>query len=181
MADLARTEELFFTRAGMDKSRVERIVSEALHGADDGELYLEYRQSEAISFDDGRLRSASFDTSQGFGLRAVSGEAQGFAHASELSAAAIKRAAATVKAVRAGKGAVAAQGPNGTNRSRYADWTPLEAVPFETKVKRLAEMDAYARAKDPRVRQVSCSLTGEWQAIRIVRADGSHASDIRPL
>jgi len=85
MADLAHTEELFFTRAGMDKGRVERIVADALNGADDGELFLEYRQSEAIAFDDGRLRSASFDTSQGFGLRAVSGEAQGYAHASELS------------------------------------------------------------------------------------------------
>ena len=89
MADSVRTEELFFTRAGMDKGRVERIVSDALGGADDGELYLEYRQSEAISFDDGRLRSASFDTSQGFGLRAVSGEAHGFAHASALSEEAI--------------------------------------------------------------------------------------------
>ena len=181
MADLARTEELFFTRAGMDKGRVERIVADALNGADDGELFLEYRQSEAIAFDDGRLRSASFDTSQGFGLRAVSGEAQGYAHASELSEEAIKRAAATVKAVRSGKGGVAAEGPHGTNRSLYTDSNPLNAVPFEAKVTLLAEMDAYARAKDPRVRQVSASLTGEWQAIRIVRADGSHGSDIRPL
>jgi len=181
MTDLARTDELFFTRAGMDKSHVERIVTDALHGADDGELFLEYRQSEAIAFDDGRLRSASFDTSQGFGLRSVAGEAQGYAHASELSEDAIKRAAATVKAVRAGRSGSLAEGPRGTNRSLYTDSNPLNAVPFEAKVKLLAEMDAYARARDPRVRQVSVSLTGEWQAIRIVRADGSHASDIRPL
>jgi TldD protein len=181
MTDLARTEELFFTRAGMDKGRVERLVADSLGGADDGELFLEYRQSEAISFDDGRLRSASFDTSQGFGLRAVSGEAQGYAHASELSEEAIKRAAATVKAVRAGRSGTLAEGPPGTNRSLYTDANPLNAVPFEDKVKLLAEMDAYARAKDPRVKQVSVSLMGEWQAIRIVRADGAHASDIRPL
>jgi TldD protein len=181
MTDLARTEELFFTRAGMDKGRVERIVADSLSGADDGELFLEYRQSEALSFDDGRLRSASFDTTQGFGLRAVSGEAQGYAHASELSEEAIKRAAATVKAVRSGRSGTLADGPPGTNRSLYTDANPLNAVPFEAKVKLLAEMDAYARAKDPRVRQVSVSLMGEWQAIRIVRADGSHASDIRPL
>ena len=181
MTDLARTEELFFTRADMDKGRVERIVADSLSGADDGELFLEYRQSEALSFDDGRLRSASFDTTQGFGLRAVSGEAQGYAHASELSEEAIKRAAATVKAVRSGRSGAMADGPPGTNRSLYTDANPLNAVPFEAKVKLLAEMDAYARAKDPRVKQVSVSLLGEWQAIRIVRADGSHASDIRPL
>ncbi len=81
MSDLAATDELFFSRSGMDQGRVERLVGEALHGMDDGELYLEYSQSESVALDDGRIKSASFDTTQGFGLRAVSGEATGFAHA----------------------------------------------------------------------------------------------------
>ena len=85
MSDLAATDELFFTRAGLDQARVEAIVTESLNGADDGELFLEYRQSESLVFDDGRLKSASFDTSQGFGLRAIAGESTGYAHASELS------------------------------------------------------------------------------------------------
>jgi TldD protein len=181
MTDLARTDDLFFARTGMDRARVDDIVGEALAGADDGELYLEYRQSESVAFDDGRMRAASFDTGQGFGLRAVSGEAQGYAHASELSEDAIRRAAETVKAVRAGRSGTLAEGPRGTNRSLYTDANPLGAVPFEAKAKLLAEMDAYARSLDPRVRQVTVSLAGEWQAIRIVRADGRHAADIRPL
>ena len=45
----------------------------ATDGADDGELYVERRRSEALVFDDGRLRSASYDASEGFGLRAVQG------------------------------------------------------------------------------------------------------------
>src|SRR5580658_8465225 len=102
MSDLARTDDLFFTRTGMDRARVETIVAEALHGMDDGELFLEYSQSESLAFDDGRIKSASFDTTQGFGLRALSGEAAGYAHASELSEAAIRRAAATVRAVKTG-------------------------------------------------------------------------------
>ncbi len=92
-------QELFFDRTDLDRGRVEGIVSEALSGADDGELFLEFRQSESLTFDDGRLKNASFDTSQGFGLRAVADEATGYAHASELSEAAIRRAAATVQAV----------------------------------------------------------------------------------
>ncbi|HEM47034.1 MAG TPA: metalloprotease TldD, partial [Alphaproteobacteria bacterium] len=67
MSDLSKTDELFFTRSGMDRSAIERTVARALKGADDGELFLEYSQSEAISLDDGRIRSASFDTAQGFG------------------------------------------------------------------------------------------------------------------
>ena len=174
-------DDLFFTRAGLDRGRLDTIVGDALHGADDGELYLEYTQSESFSFDDGRLKSASFDTSQGFGLRAVSGEQTGYAHASDLSEAAIRRAAQTVKAVRAGHGGTMAEPPAGTNRHLYTDANPLLAPPFEAKVKLLQDIDAYARAKDPRVRQVSASLAGSWQAVRILRADGRMVDDVRPL
>src|SRR5690606_34859753 len=170
----------FFTRAGLDRSRVERLTSEALSGTDDGELFLEYRQSESLSFDDGKLKSASFDTTQGFGLRAVVGETAGYAHSTELSEAAIRRAAATIAAVKTGRGGTAAEAPTGTNRKLYADDNPLGQMPFEAKVRLLAEIDAYARAKDPRVRQVMASLAGEWQAVEILRADGRRIGDIRP-
>ena len=79
MADLAKTDELFFNRTGLDRARVESIVGDALAGTDDGELFLEYRQSEGLGFDDGRLKTASFDTTQGFGLRAVADEATAYA------------------------------------------------------------------------------------------------------
>ena len=181
MSQIATAEELFFNRAGLDRSRCQRLVDEALAGADDGELFLEYCQSEGLSFDDGRLKSASFDTSQGFGLRAVSGEAAGYAHASELSEAAIRRAAETVRAVHAGHGGVMAAAPVGTNRSLYSDTNPLGAAPFEVKVKLLADIDAYARGLDPRVRQVTASLAGSWQAVHILRAGGERSADIRPL
>ncbi len=181
MSQIATAEELFFNRAGLDRSRTQKLVDEALDGADDGELFLEYCQSEGLSFDDGRLKSASFDTSQGFGLRAVSGEAAGYAHASELSEAAILRAVATVKAVHAGHGGVMAAPPAGTNRSLYSDVNPLGEAPFEAKVKILAEIDAYARGLDPRVRQVTASLAGSWQAVQILRAGGELSADIRPL
>jgi len=181
MTHLAATDELFYARAGLDRNRLESLVNDALNGADDGELFLEYRQSEALAFDDGRLKSASFDTMQGFGLRAIAAEAAGYAHASELSEAAIRRAADTVKAVQAGRSGAMAEGPARTNRILYGDENPIGAVPFETKVKLLAEIDAYARAKDSRVKQVSAALAGEWQAVQILRAGGERAADIRPL
>ncbi|HKX07159.1 MAG TPA: metalloprotease TldD [Stellaceae bacterium] len=181
MTDLARIDSLFFDRTGMDKERVERLVGDALHGMDDGELYLEYSQSESVALDDGRIKSAGFDTTQGFGLRAVSGETAGYAHASELSEDAIKRAGETVRAVKSGTGGVFAAPPPGTNRSLYTDVNPLAQVEFTTKTKLLQEIDAYARAKDQRVRQVMASLAGTWQAVSIIRPDGSRVGDIRPL
>ena len=128
------TDEIFFNRAGLHRRRTEGIVADALHGADDGELFLEYRQSESFSFDDGRLKSASFDTSQGFGLRAVSGETSAYAHAGELGEDAMKRAAATVRTVRRGHGGTMADAPSRTNRSLYVDDNPLDGTPFDDKV-----------------------------------------------
>jgi TldD protein len=148
---------------------------------DDGELYLEYSQSESLALDDGRIKSASFDTSQGFGLRAVADEAAGYAHASELSEAAIRRAAATVRAVASGYSGVMAAGPVGTNRSLYTEDNPLGLVDLAIKTRLLTEIDAYARSRDARVRQVMASLSGVWQAVQIIRADGRRAADIRPL
>ena len=181
MSDLTRTDELFFTRAGMDLARVEKLTEDALSGADDGELYLEYSQSEAVVFDDGQLKNASFDTSQGFGLRAVSGEVTGYSHASELSEEAIRRAGETVKSVHAGKGGTLAAPPPGTNAQLYVDDNPLSMVEFEAKVKLLADMDAYARSKDERVAQVTASLSGSWQAVQVIRPGVLRAGDIRPL
>ncbi len=181
MTSLAITDDLFFNRASLDRARLEALVDDALHGADDGELFLEYRQSEGLTFDDGCLKSASFDTTQGFGLRAVAGEAAGYAHASEVSEPAIRRAVETVKAVRGGRGGAMAEAPAGTNRLLYADDNPLGSQPFEDKVALLTEIDRYARSRDPRVRQVMASLAGEWQAVQILRAGGQRAADIRPL
>jgi TldD protein len=173
--------DLFFSRTGMDRAKVQQTVDQALKSADDGELYLEYSQSESFSYDDNRLKAATFDTSQGFGLRAVAGEATGYAHASEISEAAIARAANTVRAVSQGYSGAAALAPPRSNVKLYTDIDPLQTAGFEKKVKLLEEMNAYARAKDSRVRQVSASLSGEWQRIEIMRAGGEHYSDIRPL
>ena len=181
MTDIAQTDNLFFDRTDLDQTRVEKIVDDALESADDGELYLEYGQSETIVLDDGQIKSASYDTTRGFGLRAISGETTGYSHASELSEPALQRAANTVKAVSRGHGGIRAEGPIGTNRSLYTDQNPLASLSFEAKVDMLGEMDAYARTKDPRVKQVSASLSGQWQAIQIIRSGGDRLADIRPL
>lgn len=172
---------IFYRDTDLDPARTERIVTDALKGCDDGELYLQYALSESFSFDDGRLKAATFDTSQGFGLRGVAGETTAFAHANELSDAAILRAAETVRVVRAGHGGTMALSPPRTNTRRYTDADPLSAIPFAAKVALLQKIDATARARDPRVVQVSASLLGSWSVVEIVRADGQRARDVRPL
>src|SRR5215813_10101418 len=145
-------------RAGLDRVRVGKLIDRGLEGADDGELFLEYKQSEMLVWDNGRLKQATYDTAQGFGLRAVKDEAVGYAHASDMSEAAIARAADSVRAVKGGYSGTAAQAPGRTNVRLYTDENPLGAPTFETKVKLLEEIDAYARGKDQRVRQVTASV-----------------------
>ena len=183
MTPLAATDKLFFERTDstLDQDAASRIVAEALGSTDDGELFLEYRESEHISLDDGRIRSAGFDTTLGFGLRAVAGEATGYAHAAELSEPALRRAAASVSAIANGYSGSMAEAPRQTNARLYSDANPLGDSGFSMRTGVLAEIDAYARGKDPRVVQVMASLSGEWQAVQIMRGDGSRVADLRPL
>ena len=153
----------------------------ALHGCDDGELYVEYGQSEGLVFDNGKLKTGNFSTDQGFGLRAVLGETSAYAHSGEFSLSALKRASDAVSAVRSGHGGSYAAAPQGTNRRLYDDINPIGAPAFEEKVKILEQIDAYARGLDPRVRQVSASIGASWQVVEILRADGHMVRDIRPL
>ncbi|WP_312796136.1 metalloprotease TldD [Tianweitania sp.] len=163
------------------EDRLRQMLADTLQGADDGELYLEQSESEALMFDNGRLKTASYNTDRGFGLRAVAGEATGYAHASELSEAAVARAASAVSAVKAGYSGTLAEAPQGTNRKLYGDNNPLTEPAFADKAKLLQEIDAFVRAKDPRVRQVTASLVASWQQIEIMRGDGRMVQDIRPL
>ena len=156
------------------------LTAQALAKADDGELYLQYRRSEAFGFDDGRLKTASYDTQAGFGLRAVSGEMTAFAHANELSAAAIKRAGETMALIDPSANAKAPP-PRATNRHLYTAADPLDLIPFADKVNLIQTIDAAARARDPRVAQVSVALMGSWTVVEIVRPDGFVAIDVRPL
>ncbi len=183
MNALATTDALFFGRDGatLDRAGAERVLARALAGTDDGELFLEYRESEFVSLEDGVIRSASFDTSQGFGLRAVLGDEAGYAHSDEISEQALLRAADTVGQVRAGRSGTVADAPRATNAHLYGDANPLREAEFATRAALLSEIDAYARSRDGRVVQVMASLAAEWQAVQIMRADGHRVADIRPL
>jgi len=180
MTSIADPRRFLYRSDGLDPEAAKRLTAEALAQCDDGELYLQYTASESFSFDDGRLKTADFNTHAGFGLRGVSGETTAFAHANELSEAAIRRAAETMAVLDPAKSPPAAP-PRRTNATLYTDADPLSLVPFARKVELCQRIDAAARARDPRVKQVSVSLAGSWSVIDIVRADGFVAHDVRPL
>ena len=180
MINLNDPRRFLYRDGNLDPATAQKLSTELLKSCDDGELYLQYRASEAFGFDDGRLKTADYSTDAGFGLRGVSGEMTGFAHANELSETAIRRAGETLTLLDPAKGAMA-PAPRRSNRHLYTDGDPMGLIPFADKVALCQQIDAAARTRDPRVVQVSVNLAGSWSVVEIVRADGFLATDIRPL
>ena len=158
-----------------------KILREATDGADDGELFLERTRSEALVFDDGRLKTASFDASEGFGLRAVKGEVSGYAHSTELSEEALRRASETTRLAIGDGGGTMSDAPIPTNLKLYTDDDPISGLDFPVKIETLREIDAFARDLDPRVVQVSATLSASLQEVEILRPDGVAVRDVRPM
>ncbi len=169
------------TASEMDMHAAQRLLADAAHGADDGEIFVEDSKTESFFWDDGRLKSASFDATRGFGLRVVAGERAGYGHASVLETDAVARAAEAAAAVKTGRAGALDASPPRTNRQLYADFDPIEAPAFTAKTDLLAEIDAYCRAKDPRVVQVAATLASARRGLTILRPDGERFADHRPL
>ncbi|NHQ75651.1 metalloprotease TldD [Roseovarius gahaiensis] len=165
----------------LDRNVALRRLQDATDGADDGELFLERRQSEALVFDDGRVKTASFDAAQGFGLRAVRGEVSGYAHSSDISEAALQRAVETARLAVGDGGGTMAPAPARTNRHLYTDDDPIAGAAFPVKLETLRQIDDFARSLDPRVVQVTATLAASHQEVVILRADGTEVSDTRPM
>ncbi len=176
----ADPRKFLYRAGGLDPQAALRLTADALKRCEDGELYLQYTATESFGFDDGRLKTADFNTQAGFGLRGVSGETTAFAQANEISEAAIRRAAETMSVLDPAKTARPAP-PQRTNAKLYTDDDPLGLIPFAKKVALCQQIDAAARARDPRVAQVSVALAASWSVVEIVRPDGFVAHDVRPL
>ncbi len=167
--------------SSIDKDSALALVQEATFQADDGELFMERSRSEVLTFDDGRVKNANYDASEGFGLRAVRGETAGYAHSTTIDEHAIKRAVSTARLAVGDGGGVMAAPPRATNLKLYTDADPILQATFPAKIDLLREIDAYGRGLDPRVVQVSVSLSASLQEVVILRPEGGVVSDTRPM
>ena len=164
-----------------ENNKVKNIIEDALHNCDDGELFLEESYTENLTFDDNVLKNASYNETNGFGLRAVKGEAIGYSHSSNIDLETIKKAAKTVSAVKKGYGGHKIIEPTLTNLKLYDDINPIKEEPFKNKINLLKEINDLGRKLDSRVCQLSTSLSGIYQKIKILRPSGAIISDLRPL
>ena len=156
-------------------------LKNTLNGADDGEMFLERQRSEALMIDDGRIKTANYNASEGFGLRAVKGETVGYAHSTQMTQSALNRAAETAKLAIGSGGGILSDAPTPTNQRLYSDIDPISDAEFAVKIETLKEIDIFARELNDKVVQVSASLVASLQEVEILRPEGTLVRDVRPM
>lgn len=165
----------------LDRDDALKTLQSVTKDADDGELYLERSRSESLSFDDGTLKQASYDATEGYGLRAVLGEVTGYAHSTEISEQSLKRSQDIVALATKDGGGHLADNPPRSNQTLYRPIDPMQAPSFVQKVDLLQEIDDYARSLDRRVIQASVVIGAACKEVVILRPDGSEYMDTRPM
>jgi len=171
------------TPAGIDSGDLERALGRLVEGQVDlGDLYFQHRQNEGWALEDGIVKSGSFSIDQGVGVRAISGTGTGFAYADAINMPALMQAAGNARAIaRSGRSGATAVTRPVKAPVLYAPDNPVEAVDSASKVDLLRTIDAYTRSLDPRVTQVSVSLSCQHESILVAASDGTLAGDVRPL
>jgi TldD protein len=168
---------------GVDEIATQKVFGTILaHRADDADLFFQYNRSEGWTLEEGEVKSGSFSIDQGVGVRVVAGEKTAFAYSDEINVEALDAAAKVTRAIAADGGdrktgsAVVRPG-----RALYAPIDPIAQFDDSQKVRILETLERYARAVDPRVKQVIGRLSGEYDVVLVARADGGLAADVRPL
>ena len=180
MDALSTTENMFFTRPGLDPAVVQGVLKQTLSSLEDGELFFEFSEIDSVTLDMSEIRSATYSSDQGFGLRGVLGTQVAYAHAGDLTESALKRAAETCSTLFHGKTGSRDVTPGRTNAALYTPTRPDDLTLGE-KINALNTIDVKARAADPRVVQVTATITTSYQAVRIERPDADPVADLRPL
>ena len=180
---LSLAEHRLLLPAGLDPQSLDRTFGTLLGpGIDFGDLYFQHTRRESWTVEDGIVKDGAHSIEQGVGVRAIAGEKTGFAYSDDIHAQALMEAARSARAI-ARDGA--AHKPLALNRSSgralYLPDDPIDAMDNTAKVEALRALDRYVRAADPRVQQVTVSLTGGLDTVLVARSDGVLASDVRPL
>jgi len=171
----------FFTDTDLTREQAEQLVSETLKNCDDGELFFESSKSESFILDDQKIKNTSYDTSIGYGLRAVTEDVTAYAHSNEISKTSLSDSSKKILSSLKNKNGKLDSAPARSNSKMYSDINPIEAKPFNEKVSILKNVDEYLRKKGSIVKQVTASISGEYQEIEIIKSGSQNFQDIRPL
>ncbi len=180
---LALAEQALLAPAELSLTQCESVLGQmATHAIDYADLYFQHSRFESWSLEDGIVKDATHSIERGVGVRAISGEKTGFAYADEILLPSLTEATLAARSIaNAGQQSTFVAAKRQDSKLLYPIESPLPTLNADEKVALLKEMDAYARAQDSRIKQVSISLVGVHEVVLILASDGTLATDIRPL
>ena len=164
-----------------DDAKVARKIDDSLSKFDDGELFVEETFSENVTFDDNKVKSASYDNEKGFGLRGVSNDSVSFYHSSELDEKNLDKALKLLKNKNKNIKNIDSNNHLRKNEKLYEPQNPINDFKLDEKIKILEKINNYARKLDPAVKEVSVSLNGNYQNVEVFKKAGVSLFDSRPL
>ena len=164
-----------------DDAKVARKIDDSLSKFDDGELFVEETFSENVTFDDNKVKSASYDNEKGFGLRGVSDDSVSFYHSSELDEKNLDKALKLLKNRKKNNRNLDSNNQLRKNEKLYEPQNPINDFKLDEKIKILEKINNYARKLDPAVKEVSVSLNGNYQNVEVFKKAGVSLFDSRPL
>lgn len=168
---------------GLTTQDLDRVFARLMGpSVDSADLYFQHSRSESWVLEDGIVRDGSHAIEQGVGARAISGEKTGFAYSDDIVLPTLLDAAGAARAIaNSGRDVQAKRLTPAAGRALYAPIDPIDTLPVERKLALMREVDAYARARDPRIQQVIISISGTVDTVLIAHSDGTLAADVRPL
>jgi TldD protein len=185
MSDLiSQAENALLRPADLTPDAVASVLGTlvAAPGVDAADLYFQHQISESWVLEDGIVKDGSFHVDQGVGVRALSGEKTGFAYSNDIRLGALSQAAGAARSIaRAGQAGTVQAWQRPASTPLYVADNPLDVMAQADKVSFLQRIDAYTRSLDPRITQVSVSMSGVHDTVMVAASDGTWAGDIRPL
>lgn len=180
---LQSVEQHFLAPGSMTLNDLTTIMGGILgKSVDAADLFFQSHRNESWSLEDGIVRDGSYSSDSGVGIRAMAGEKTGFAYSEDLLLPALQQSALAARSIaKAGQSGILKTPANRPIAPLYSDVDPLSSIPDEAKISLLEHMDKYARKLDPRIIQVTASLSGSYEQMMILASDGTFMADIRPL
>ena len=164
-----------------DDEKVKLKVDELLNHSDEGELFIEEVFSENITFDDNKVKNASYDQDKGFGLRTVEKDSVNFSHNSQLTEDALINACKSVKRKSYNPKEESELILQKSNLSLYTNENPINQISLREKISFLNMINKFSRDLDQKVKEVSVSLNANYQNIEVITKNGNLFYDSRPL
>jgi len=174
----------FLDRFALSEHALEETIGSAIaRRADYADLYFEFTVQESFSLEDGIVKKASKNVSQGAGVRVVAGDKTGYAHSDDVTIDTLRLATRTAQAIAEGGGTGRSISVHQSvpTRDLYALATPPLETPLDDKIALLNGIDIVARRHDPRITNVLAGLGVEQKIILVVNSAGVFVGDVQPL